>query len=168
MAGKSTELGPIGVNVTHTVRQFREERRLGYAELSRQLAEIGREIPPLGLRRIESGERRVDVDDLVALAVVFDVSPLALLLPTEAGSLTSQGVEYSLQQIWNWGEGLHPLPREAAAPTEARIITDRDFRIRNVRFLTESRPHIQIDWEQWLRETVAGLTDEEPGSRGGG
>jgi transcriptional regulator with XRE-family HTH domain len=129
--------------------------------LSRQLAEVGREIPPLGLRRIESGERRVDVDDLVALAVVFDVSPLALLLPTEASSLTSQGVKYSLQQIWNWGEGLYPLPRETAP-------TDRDFRIRNVRFLTESRPHIQIDWEQWLRETVAGGTDKEAGSRGDG
>ena len=152
-------MGPIGVNVAHTVRQFREDRRLGFAELSRQLAEIGREIPPLGLRRIESGERRVDVDDLVALAVVLDVSPLALLLPSEASSLTSQGEEYSLQQIWNWGEGLHPLPREAAP-------TDRDFRIRNVRFLTESRPHMQIDWEQWLSETVDFGTDKEARPRG--
>ena len=87
------------MNVTHTVRRFREDRRLGYAELSRELAEIGREIPPLGLRRIETGERRVDADDLVALAFVFDVSPLALLLPTEASSLTSQGDEFSRDEI---------------------------------------------------------------------
>ncbi len=145
MAGKKTDLGPIGINVTQAVQRFREERRLGYAELSRQLAETGREIPPLGLRRIESGERRVDVDDLVALAVVFDVSPLALLLPTDAGVLTSQGQEYSLAQIWTWGEGLNPLPREADG--------SRDL-ARHARFLTESRPHWpQADWVRFLTDT---------------
>ena len=100
------------------MRRFREERRLRYAELSRQLADIGRDIPPLGLRRIESGERRVDVDDLAALAVVFDVSPLALLFPTAASFLTSQGEEYAVEQIWSWGEGLHPL---LAKPLLAKI-----------------------------------------------
>ena len=159
VAGKKSDLGPIGVNVTHTVRRFREERRLGYAELSRKLAEMGRDIPPLGLRRIESGERRVDVDDLVALALAFDVSPLALLLPTEASSLTSEGEEYSLQEIWNWGEGNQPLPPEAA-PTE------RDSGIRRVRFLTESRPHMQVDWEQWFKGLTDGVTDKKARSRG--
>lgn len=62
-----------------------------YAELSRKLAEMGREIPPLGLRRIETGERRVDVDDLVALALALDLSPLALLLPTDTSSLVPFG-----------------------------------------------------------------------------
>jgi transcriptional regulator with XRE-family HTH domain len=155
MAGKKTDLGPIGVNVTHTVRRLREERRLGYAELSRMLAEIGRDIPPLGLRRIESGERKVDVDDLVALAFVFDVSPLALLLPTEASSLTSQGETYSFEQIWSWGLGAQPLPREAAP--------SRDL-VRHARFLTESQPHVQVDWEQFLSQIVA--SDKEVRSRG--
>ena len=150
MAGKKTNLGPIGTNVANTVRQLREDRRLGYAELSRQLADIGREIPPLGLRRIESGERRVDVDDLVALAFVFDVSPLALLLPTEPSPLTPQGETYPMEQIWQWGEGLHPLPREGAP--------GRDL-VRHTRFLTESRPHMQADWEQFLRATTASETE---------
>lgn len=127
--------------------------------MSRQLAEIGREIPPLGLRRIESGERRVDVDDLVALAFVFDVSPLALLLPTEASSLTSQGGEYTPEHIWSWARGLHPLPREAAP-------TDRDFRIRHARFLTESHPNMQVDWEQYLSGILAGGADKEARFRG--
>lgn len=146
VAGKKSDLGPVGVNVTNTVRHFREDRRLGYAELSRKLAEIGRDIPPLGLRRIESGERKVDVDDLVALAFVFDISPLALLLPTEASSLTPQGETYSLEQIWSWGEGLHPLP-----PDTDRAGPDL---VRDVRFLTESRPHMKVDWERFLRETT--------------
>jgi len=158
VAGKSTELGPIGVNVTHTVRRFRENRRLGYAELSRELAETGREIPPLGLRRIESGERRVDVDDLVALAVVFDVSPLALLLPTQAGALTSQGSEYSLQQIWTWGEGSNPLPRDD--------VPSQDL-VRRARFLTESRPHwAGADWMRFL--TGDGYSAIQPGEQSSG
>ena len=82
MSGKKSDLGPIGEHVTHTVRKFRKARGLSYAELSRRLADMGREIPSLGLRRIESGERRVDADDLVALALALDVTPLALLLPS--------------------------------------------------------------------------------------
>jgi transcriptional regulator with XRE-family HTH domain len=156
VAGKKSDLGPIGANVTHTVRRFREERRLGYAELSRKLAELGRDIPPLGLRRIESGERKVDVDDLVALAFVFDISPLALLLPTEPSSLTSQGETYSFEQIWYWGEGLHPLPPEEPS---------RDF-VRRARFLTESKPHMRADWEKFLRATTAGETGKEVRSDG--
>ena len=76
-----SDLGPTGEHVAQTVGKFREARNLGYAALSRRLAALGRKIPPLALRRIEAGERRVDVDDLVALAVALDVTPLALLLP---------------------------------------------------------------------------------------
>src|SRR6476659_4961943 len=83
MAGKKSDLGPIGVELTHNVRRLRGE--LGYAELSRRLGEMGREIPPLGLRRIEAGTRRVDADDLVALAVALGVSPITLLMPAADG-----------------------------------------------------------------------------------
>ncbi len=110
VAGKKTDLGPIGVNVNHAVQRFRDKRRLGYAELSRKLAELGREIPPLGLRRIESGERRVDVDDLVALALALDVSVLALLLPTDASSLVPHGREWDAETIWSWAAGSWALP----------------------------------------------------------
>jgi transcriptional regulator with XRE-family HTH domain len=110
MAGKKSDLGPIGNNVKHAVKRFRDdERRLSYAELSRRLADLGREIPPLGLRRIESGDRRVDADDLVALALALGVSPLALLLPTEAGAVLPDGKSYAAEQIWEWAMGRQPL-----------------------------------------------------------
>lgn len=98
------------MHVTHTVRKFREKRRLGYAELSRKLAEMGREIPPLGLRRIEDGERRVDVDDLVALALALDVSLLALLLPADTSSLVPNGRSWDAETIWMWATGSQALP----------------------------------------------------------
>jgi transcriptional regulator with XRE-family HTH domain len=109
MVGKKNDLGPIGVNVSHTVRRFREERRLSYAELSRRLADVGREIPPLGLRRIEAGDRKVDVDDLVALALALNVAPVGLLLPAVESSVVPQGNLYSAEDIWAWGRGGHPI-----------------------------------------------------------
>ena len=107
-----SDLGPTGEHVAHTVRKFREARNLGYAELSRRLATVGRKIPPLALRRIEAGERRVDVDDLVALALALDVAPVALLLPSDRESfrrVVANGDPYPWQHIWLWGTGLQPL-----------------------------------------------------------
>ncbi|OBJ97576.1 helix-turn-helix domain-containing protein [Mycolicibacterium conceptionense] len=127
MAGKKSDLGPIGKNVARTTKRFRELRRLSYAELSRQLAELGREIPPLGLRRIESEDRKVDVDDLFALALTLEVSPLALLLPVENSALTPQGMPYDVDKIWNWAAGSQALSEENA-----------------FRFIRDSNP--LIDW----------------------
>jgi transcriptional regulator with XRE-family HTH domain len=112
MSGKTSDLGPTGEHVARAVRTFREARHLGYAELSRRLTKQGRTIPPLGLRRIEAGERRVDVDDLVALALALDVAPVALLLPADRDSyrpLVAGGEPYTWQHIWLWGTGLQPL-----------------------------------------------------------
>lgn len=78
---KKIELGPVGLIVARNVRRTREKAGYSYAELSRTLTDLGRPIPPLGLRHIEAGNRRVDVDDLVMLALALDVAPLALLLP---------------------------------------------------------------------------------------
>lgn len=105
MAGKKSDLGPTGVNVTHTVRNFRGN--LSYAELSRRLAEIGRDIPPLGLRRIESGERRVDADDLMALAVALGVSPISLLMPAtdtnnDLVQVTGVADDVEARRLWRW------------------------------------------------------------------
>jgi transcriptional regulator with XRE-family HTH domain len=74
------EIGHIGAAVADKVMKLREAQRFTYAELSRKLSGLGRDIPPLGLRRIETRERRIDVDDLVALANALGVAPTELLL----------------------------------------------------------------------------------------
>jgi 8-oxo-dGTP diphosphatase len=78
-------LGPVGGYVIVNLTQLREDRKLTYRGLSDRLEKLGRPIPTLGLSRIEKGNRRVDVDDLVALAVALEVSPGALLLPPDPG-----------------------------------------------------------------------------------
>ncbi|WP_200914757.1 helix-turn-helix domain-containing protein [Arthrobacter sp. Leaf234] len=109
MAGKEHALGATGREVMGNVKRARGE--MTYAELSRRLADVGRPIPPLGLRRIEAGDRRVDVDDLMALALVLNVSPLSLLLPhgrqSEEGDLAGNRV--SNAQLWKWAVGEKPL-----------------------------------------------------------
>jgi transcriptional regulator with XRE-family HTH domain len=74
-------LGPAGNNVRRSVRRLREDHRWPYRELEERLSEAGRAIPVLALSAIEAGERRVDIDDLVALAAAFDVSVEQLLQP---------------------------------------------------------------------------------------
>ncbi|WP_344918591.1 helix-turn-helix transcriptional regulator [Streptosporangium oxazolinicum] len=61
------------------MKQHREAQRLTYAELSGRLAALGRPIPVPGLRRIEHAERRVDVDDLTAIAHVLGLTPADFL-----------------------------------------------------------------------------------------
>lgn len=106
MAGKEIDLGPTGRQVMENIARVRKALGLSYAELSRRLADAGRPIPPLGLRRIEEGMRRVDVDDLFALAAVLWVTPVILMLPPTKASeetVAATGIgETSAFWLWHW------------------------------------------------------------------
>lgn len=111
---KKNPLGPTGDQVRANVERIRESRGLTKKELSDRVAELGRTIPPLGVSRIEAGTRRVDADDLVALAAALNVSPLSLLLPADEGrdpyiSLTDR-VAVTLSRAWRWARGESALP----------------------------------------------------------
>jgi transcriptional regulator with XRE-family HTH domain len=77
-------IGPAGQQVASNIKRIRESRRLTFVELSERLASVGCAIPVLGLRRIERGERRVDVDDLLAVAAVFGIDAASLWAPPSA------------------------------------------------------------------------------------
>ena len=74
-------LGPAGNNVRRNIRRLREARQWSYREVEERLSRAGRTIPVLAQSAIDAGERRVDVDDLVALATVFDLGVEELLQP---------------------------------------------------------------------------------------
>src|SRR5947209_8763146 len=112
-AGPRVPLGPVGRYVIANLKQLREDRRLSYRELSDRLRALGRPIATLGLSRIEKGTRRVDADDLVALAIALDVNPAALLLPRDAAPgdaipLTSE-LTVAAVSAWEWSAGRFPL-----------------------------------------------------------
>jgi 8-oxo-dGTP pyrophosphatase MutT (NUDIX family) len=108
-------LGPVGGYVIANLTELREARKLTYRELSERLKAIGRVIPPLGLSRIEKGSRRVDADDLVALALALRVNPAALLLPRTGGTEDvvelAPHVRRSMLRAWRWMDGAGPLPQ---------------------------------------------------------
>jgi 8-oxo-dGTP pyrophosphatase MutT (NUDIX family)/transcriptional regulator with XRE-family HTH domain len=109
-------LGPIGRYLVRNLTELREEQQLTYRELSERLEQIGRPIPTLGLSRIEKGTRRVDADDLIALAIALEVSPAALVLPRDPGGEEDDAVELTErlevpgQAARRWAAGHTPLP----------------------------------------------------------
>ncbi|MDJ0394257.1 helix-turn-helix transcriptional regulator [Rhodococcus sp. G-MC3] len=135
MAEQKNPLGPIGSTAASNLKRLREARGLSFAELSRRLDELGRPIATLGLSRIESRSRRIDTDDLVALAISLDVSPLAILLPTDDSALTPKGTEYKAQRIWHWAQGSqlldgggvveHAMYARDSNPIDFRIAEER-------------------------------------------
>ncbi|MGY5048285.1 helix-turn-helix domain-containing protein [Streptomyces sp. 900105755] len=73
--------GTAAHNARTNIQRLREERHLPYRELSAQLTEAGHPIPSYQLGQLEAGERRIDVDDLAALADILGVTPGELLVP---------------------------------------------------------------------------------------
>ena len=141
-------LGETGRVVARNIRTLRKARNLAYTELSARLRELKREIPTWGLRKIESGGRRVDTDDLVALAFALNVSPLALLLPTTPSAVLPGGKKYAAEQIWKWGTGEYPL-----LGTEDVLA-----------FIRDSRPLDRADVEAFVVEHLSGASPSVQGA----
>lgn len=129
-----------------------------YKTLTELLEKAGHPIAPLGLRRIEAGERRVSVDDLVALAVVFDVSPLTLLLPADGqGSLASgltgvrgeggaKAVPHNVQWLWGLAEEPLTMPLDVDWQVEGDPEVERERQ--RASFRVGAKPEItrRSDW----------------------
>ncbi|MFF9494242.1 helix-turn-helix domain-containing protein [Streptomyces flaveolus] len=127
------ELASTGRTVAANVKRLREAQRLTLRALSARLKEMGRPLSADALNKIENGAsdeprqvRRVDVDDLVALAVALGVHPTALLLPPTARISGSGGEPVTVpvtgagdvpaRVAWEWAHGMRPLPREGEDP----------------------------------------------------
>lgn len=127
-------------------------------ELSKRLGDLGRPIQPTGITKIEKGERKVDADDLAALALVFRVNVSALLLPPTArgtGELTGLDHPVSAFGLWTWAAGEFPLaPQDdpAVDPAEVAKAQEDDFGMwsdywdkQSRQWDEECRPHHRID-----------------------
>lgn len=149
MATNKIERGPTAQRVAANVKTVREARRLSLEALSQRMGELGRPILRTGLAKIESGERRVDVDDLIALAIALQVTPNRLLL--------SSPVEHQLVELtatiswrdidaWQWASG------------DGRVIPEPDsaaWEPLNLHaFTSENRPHqppVLLPPDEWRR-----------------
>lgn len=91
-------------------------------ELSKRLKAIGWPIAQSGLVRIENGKRKVDADDLLALALVLSTSPNALALPAETAAddstemIVTPQTRVRLADMWAWANGERPLTLDGQEP----------------------------------------------------
>jgi len=133
MAHSALAPGPTSKQVAENTAAIRKARRLQQRDLSDRLREIGRPMLPSVISKIERGERRIDVDDLVALAVALRISPLSLLLPcsphpSDGIEMTGSGA-VTAHAAWAWADGQRPLTISATDPEGDAI-----------RFQLDSRP----------------------------
>lgn len=140
---RTIEVGTTGRTVAANLLRLRNARNLTTRQLSAALERVGRPIPPSGITRMEKAERVVTADDLVALAVVFGVSPSALLLPLadrsdEPVEVTGAGV-VPATDAWEWANGRRPL----------KLTTGKEQ--------TEMLEHQLYGLPQWLRDYRARL-----------
>ena len=121
--------------MAHNIRRFREARRLGYTELSRMLSDLGWEIAPLGLRRIEQEARRVDTDDLVRSPSRFMSRRWRCCCPQPTGRSRPKPPT-AVGRIWMWAQGVLPLSGDP------------------ITFKRDSNPFTWAEWEKrYLEET---------------
>lgn len=78
---KAIIVGSVGDQVRANLLRLRTVRRLSTRALADSCKRHGRYIPPTGITRIEKGERRVDVDDLLVLAQALQVPYAQLIEP---------------------------------------------------------------------------------------
>lgn len=116
---------PVGDALTRNLRRIRDAQRVTFVELAARLTEVGRPIPVLGLRRIEQGQRRVDVGDLLALSVALRVHPVDLLVPGDAADDEPYAVApekpstVGAAREWIAGRGFLQPPADLPAMAEA-------------------------------------------------
>ncbi len=110
---QKVERGPVSDYVAVNLASLRKSAGMSQQELSTRLTEVGRPMLPSAISKLEGRERGVDVDDLVALAVVLGVNPSRLLLPDESGDGEVQLTPARTTTgwaAWQWADGQWPLP----------------------------------------------------------
>lgn len=114
MANTPIELGASGDRAAENIKRMRTIRGLELAQLSEALKDLGRPIGVPALSRIENKLRRIDVADLVAIALALHTTPNWLLFgrdpyhPGQPLQLTPAQEEQA-DAIWRWATGDYPL-----------------------------------------------------------
>jgi transcriptional regulator with XRE-family HTH domain len=131
MASPKRAVAATSERAAANLRRLRKRRGLSTYDLADRLKDLGWPIQQSGLTRIERGERRVDADDLVALAAALECSPNLLLMPAETEApgdgeaprsvpvFGGSGPVADARDLWAWAVGERPLVlRDPAHPAE--------------------------------------------------
>ena len=93
----------MGRLVAENIRLRRDLLRWTYVELASKVTDAGRAINPQSIKRIEEGDRRVDVDDLAAIAGALGCPPIDLLEdPSLRAGVTAEAVQNRLADVMQY------------------------------------------------------------------
>ncbi|MER5822777.1 helix-turn-helix transcriptional regulator [Streptomyces mirabilis] len=109
---RANDLGPTGTRVAENVKALRESLPLTTEQLAERVTGYGRPMRANTITKIEKMQRRVDVDDLVALALALETRPTALLLPHTIAIdefQITEGKTDTAYHAWRWMDGERPL-----------------------------------------------------------
>lgn len=81
MASNAVVRGATSACVSENIELIRKGRGMSQAQLANQMTKVGRPMLDTAVSKMERGTRRIDVDDLVALAAAFGIRPEQLLVP---------------------------------------------------------------------------------------
>lgn len=124
---RGNDIGPTGLTLGANLARARKAANLSLKELSAKLDELDRKISWSGISKIENGNRKVDADELIALALTLNVSPLALLLPQSRerqAPITLTGLDASAESVWKWALGSTPLSGSDRRGFQARSLPE--------------------------------------------
>lgn len=112
------ESGPAASQVARNIQRVRKARQLKQSEVSERLAAAGRPTLPTVVSKIERGERRIEVDDLVAFGRALDVPPVLLLFPLgeEPDVEVLAGQSVPTWDAFRWFVGEAPYPGDLGTP----------------------------------------------------
>lgn len=107
------KIGLVGACVAANVRRLREAQGLTQTELARRATEAGTggggSLNQAAIKAIEAVERRVDADELVALAAGLRVSPITLLQPHQVAADTVVIGDMTASTWWEWLRARQPF-----------------------------------------------------------
>jgi transcriptional regulator with XRE-family HTH domain len=130
MASRNLDLGPFGDILRINVSARRRALGLTAQETANRTNGAKRPIGRSGVSEVERGARRVDIDDLVALAVALETSPIDLLMPQPSASEIRLGQDDLLlfpDQAHRWlrsGGDVRAIARPSN-PHEAELVAIR-------------------------------------------
>lgn len=123
------------------------------------MGELGRPILRTGIAKIENGTRRVDVDDLMALAIALAVTPNRLLLNSPLNHEQLDLVPETTwvdRHAWQWACGENP--RQIPGPKAGWQAQADGLPAlppgRSVDWMTENRPHrppVRLSIKDWQK-----------------
>jgi len=120
--------GPTSETVREHAKRMRKSRGWSLAAVCERMTEAGRPFAISSLSEIENGKRRVDVDDLIALAAALGVSPLWMLMPDASAkdepiAVTGVGA-MDANRYWEWLRAENPLPGSRDHAEHTRFMLD--------------------------------------------